>query len=160
VLRRSFGVFCVLAVVAVALFVAMPAGAAGNAGTTQATTFDPTGAVFTCSGGTSYTVTGGTAHSIFHDSFGANGSEHVTGTIAVTGVTATDGTSTYRIVGATWFGGNLNYATGQFEFSDTGHFNIIDSSGAVVGTVSTVEHMGAHGSSFSFDFGNCQEPQD
>jgi hypothetical protein len=147
-------------VVAAALVAAVPAGAAGNAGTTQTTTFDPTGAMFTCAGGTDYTVTGGVARSIFHDSIGANGAEHVTGTIALNGVTATDGTATYRIVGATWFGGNVNPTTGQFEFTDTGHFNILDSSGDVVGRVSTVEHMGAHGASFSFDFGNCESPQD
>src|SRR5919201_2891948 len=92
-----------LAAAAAALVVALPASAAGNAGTTQVTTFDPTGAVFTCPG-TSYTVLGGTVRSVFHDSIAANGSEHVTGTIAPTGVTLTDGTTdaVYRLAGASW----------------------------------------------------------
>src|ERR671934_2809679 len=97
-----------LASVAAALVVALPASAAGNAGTTQVTTFDPTGAVFTCPG-TSYTVLGGTVRSVFHDSFAANGSEHVTGTTSPIGVTLTDGTTStvYRLSRAAWVGRNF-----------------------------------------------------
>jgi hypothetical protein len=159
---RVKAVALLAAVAAVAAVVVSPAGAAGNAGSTQVTTFDPTGAVFTCSGGTNFTVLGGTVVSVFHDSFAGNGSEHVTGTIAPTGVTLTDGTTStvYHLGGASWFGGNFNAATGQFELTDTGHFNILGPTGGVVARVSTVEHMGSGGSNFSFDFGNCQEPQD
>jgi hypothetical protein len=62
-----------------------------------------------------------------HFSTAANGSEHVTGTIAPTGVTLTDGTTStvYRLAGAMWFGGNINPSTGQSEFTDTGDFNIL-----------------------------------
>lgn len=160
--RNAVTVLAAAAVVAVALIAAMPANAAGNAGSTQVTTFDPTGAVFTCSDGTNYTILGGSVTSVMHLSTAANGSQHVTGTIAPTGVTLTDGTTStvYRLAGATWFGGNFNQSTGQFEFSDTGHFNILGPSGGPVGTVRTVEHMGSNGSSFSLDFGNCQQPQD
>jgi len=150
-----------VAAVAVALVVALPAGAAGNAGTTQVTTFDPTGAVFTCPG-TDYTVLGGTVRSVMHDSFAANGSEHVTGTIAPIGVTLTDGTTStvYRLAGASWFGGNLDYVNGKYEFSDTEFFNILAPNGGVVAKVAGVEHMGSGGSNFSFAFGACQAPQD
>src|SRR5213078_2851373 len=79
---KAVAVLVACAAVAVALVVALPAGAAGNADTTQVSTFDPTGAVFTCPG-TDYTILpGGTIRSVFHDSFAANGSEHVTGTIS------------------------------------------------------------------------------
>jgi hypothetical protein len=61
-----------LAAVAVALVVAVPANAAGNAGTTQVSTFDPTGAVFTCPG-VNYTVLGGTIRSVFHGDDRADG---------------------------------------------------------------------------------------
>ena len=129
--------------VAVALVAATSASAAGNAGTTQVTTFDPTGAVFTCPGA-DYTVLGGTVRSISHDSFAANGSEHVTGTIAPIGVTLTDGTTdtVYRLAGASWFGGNLDYVNGKYEFADTEFFNILGPSGGVVAKVAGVEHMG------------------
>jgi hypothetical protein len=149
------------ALVAVALVAATTASAAGNAGTTQVTTFDPTGAVFTCPG-TSYTVLGGTVLSISHDSFAANGSEHVTGTIAPIGVTLTDGTTdtVYRLAGASWFGGNVDPAHGKYEFTDTEFFNILGPSGGVVAKVAGVEHMGTGGSNFSFSFGACQPPQD
>src|SRR5438034_8131321 len=107
---KAVGVLAALAAVTVSLVFAVGAGAAGSSGTTQVTTFDPTGAVFTCPS-TSYTVLGGIIRSVFHDSFAANGSEHVTGTISPVGVTLTDGTTNtiYRLAGASWFGGNLNY---------------------------------------------------
>src|SRR5204863_2295631 len=123
--------------------------------------FDPTGAVFTCLG-TNYTVLGGTVVSVFHDSFAANGSEHVTGTIAPTGVTLSDGTTNtvYRLAGASWFGGNVNDVNGKYEFTDTEFFNILGPSGGVVARVAGVEHSGSGGSNFQFTFGDCQAPQD
>ena len=150
-----------LVAVAAALVIALPATAAGNAGTTQVSTFDPTGAVFTCPG-TNYTVLGGTVISVFHDSFAANGSEHVTGTIAPTGVTLKDGTTStiYRLAGASWFGGNFNVVNGKYEFTDTEFFNIVAPGGGVVAKVAGVEHMGSGGSNFSFTFGQCEPPQD
>jgi hypothetical protein len=159
--HKAVAVLAALAPTAAALVLALPAGAAGNAGTTQISTFDPTGAVFTCPG-TDYTVLGGTVRSIFHDSFGANGSEHVTGTISPIGVTLTDGTTStiYRLSGASWFGGNFNNVNGKGEFADTQFFNIIAPGGGVVAKVAGVEHMGTGGSNFSFNFGACQPPQD
>jgi hypothetical protein len=158
---KPVGVLAALAALAVALVVALPANAAGNAGTTEVTTFDPTGAVFTCPG-TNYTVLGGVVRSIFHDSFAANGSEHVTGTISPIGVTLSDGTTNtiYRLSGASWFGGNFNVVNGRYEFSDTEFFNILGPSGGVVAKVAGVEHLGSGGSNFSFTFGQCEAPQD
>src|SRR5919199_5340819 len=157
---KMVAILAAIAAAAAALVVALPASAAGNAGTTQVTTFDPTGAVFTCPDA-DYTVLGGTVRSVFHDSFAANGSEHVTGTISPIGVTLTDGmTSTvYRLAGASWFGGNLDYVNGKFEFGDTEFFNFLGP-GGVVAKVAGVEHMGSGGSNFSFSFGACQPPQD
>lgn len=158
---KSVAVLAALAAVSVALIVALPANASGNAGTTQVTTFDPTGAVFTCPS-TNYTVLGGTVRSIMHDSFAANGSEHLTGTISPIGVTLTDGkTNTiYRLAGASWFGGNFSEVNGKYEFTDTEFFNILAPSGGVVAKVAGVEHMGSGGSNFSFTFGQCEAPQD
>jgi hypothetical protein len=150
-----------MAALVCAAIVAVPVFAAGNSGTTQVETFDATGAQFTCTDGTTYTALGGTVHSIVHDSLSPNGGEHVTGTTAPTRVTLTDGTTTvYTLGGATWFGGNFNQATGQFEFADTGFFNIIAPGGGVVAKVAGVEHMSSGGANFSFDFGTCQAPQD
>ena len=158
---RKKAIATLVALVSVALVVALPASAAGNAGTTQVTTFDPTGAVFTCPG-TNYTVLGGTVRSVFHDSFAADGSEHVTGTISPLGVTLTDGTTNtvYRSAGASWFGGNFSVVSGKYEFGDTEFFNILGPSGGVVARVAGVEHMGSGGSNFSFTFGQCEPPQD
>jgi hypothetical protein len=149
--NRAITALVALADVAVPLVIALPASAAGNAGSTQVTTFDPTGAVFTCPG-TNYTVLGGTVLSVFHDSLAANGSEHVTGTISPTGVTLTDGTTSavYRLAGASWFGGNFDVVNGKYEFTDTEFFNILAPGGGVVAKVAGVEHMGTGGSNFSF----------
>ena len=156
---KPVAVLSALAAVAVAVVVALPANAAGDGA--QVTTFDPTGAVFTCPGA-DYTVLGGIVRSVFRDSFAANGSEHVTGTISPIGVTLSDGTTdtTYRLAGASWFGGNFNNVNGRYEFSDTQFFNILGPSGGVVARVAGVEHMGSGGSNFSFTFGPCEPPQD
>ena len=149
------------AAIAVALVVALPAGAAGNAGSTQVTTFDPTGAVFSCTNGTSYTVTGGTVRAINHFSTDASGGGHVTGTISPIGVTLTDGTTNtvYRLAGASWFGGNFD-ASGNFVTTDTSFFNILGPSGGPVAKVAMVEHSSSGGANWSFDFGQCTTPDD
>src|SRR5437764_2473238 len=160
-MQKMVAILAALAAAAAALVVTLPASAAGTAGTTQISTFDPTGAVFTCPG-TNYTVTGGIVRSVFHDSIAGNGSEHVTGTISPIGVTLTDGTTStvYRLSGASWFGGNFNSANGKGEFGDTEFFNILGPRGGVVGRVAGVEHMGSGGANFTFTFGACQPPQD
>jgi len=155
--HKAVAVLAALAAIAATLVLAIPAGAAGNAGSTVVSSFDPTGAVFTCPS-TDYTVLGGTVRTVMH----ANGSQHVTGTISPIGVTLTDGsTSTaYRLSGASWFGGNFNPITGRYETGDTTSFNIIAPGGGVVAKVAAVEHMGTGGSNFSLTFGACQPPQD
>jgi hypothetical protein len=148
-----------LAVVTLALVVALPAGAAGNPGTTQVITIDPTGAVFTCPG-TNYTVLGGTLLFIVHDSIAADGSEHATTKHVVLGVTLTDGTTStiYRLVGANSAEGKIS-PNGSFQFTDTTFFNILAPSGGVVGRVAAVTHVTSGGSGFSFSFGQCEAPQ-
>jgi len=157
--HKVLGVLVIVAAAAAALVVALPASAGSNPNSAQVTTFDPSGAQFTCTDAT-YTAIGGAVQQVMRDSFDATGAEHVTGTITPKGVTLTDGTSLYRLTGATWFGGTFDEVTGHFVFTDTGHFNIIAADGTVVGRVSTVEHSGSNGSTFSFDFGNCEAPND
>ena len=158
---RYKALVAVAALATAAMVVVVPAFAGGNAGSTQVSSFDATGAVFTCPD-TNYTALGGSVLSVFHDSIAGNGSEHVTGTIAPIGVTLTDGTTStvYRLAGASWFGGNVNDVNGKYEFTDTEFFNILGPSGGVVAKVAGVEHMGSGGSNFSFMFGQCEGPQD
>jgi hypothetical protein len=153
-------VLVAVASIAVAMVVAMPAGAAGNAGTAVVSSFDPTGAVFSCSNGTNFTVLGGTVKTVMHDSLDAAGGEHVSGTITPMGVTLTDGTSNtiYRLAGASWFCGSFT-AAGKFVATDTAHFNILGPSGGPVGRVATVEHVSSGGTNFSMNFGQCTTPQ-
>jgi hypothetical protein len=157
-MTKSFRtVLVAVAAIAVALVVALPAGAAGNAGSTQVTTFDATGAKFP--NGTTYTVTGGTVRSVFHQSSDASGGGHVTGTTTPIGVTLTDGTSNtvYRLAGASWFGGNFD-AAGNFVTTDTSFFNILGPSGGPVAKVAAVEHSSSGGANWSFNFGQGSTP--
>jgi hypothetical protein len=158
--HKAVAVLAALAAMAAALTLALPAGAAGNAGSTVVSNFDPTGAVFTCPG-TDYTVLGGTVRTVMHFSTGANGSQHVTGTISPIGVTLSDGSTdtTYLLSGASWFGGNFNVVNQKGEFGDTEFFNIIAPGGGVVAKVAGVVHSGTGGSDVSFTFGACQSPQ-
>jgi hypothetical protein len=150
-----------LAIVVVALAMSLPASAASDAGTTQVTTFDPTGAVFTCPDA-NYTVLGGTVRFVLHDSVAADGSEHVTIARVPLGVTLSDGTTStiYSLVGANSSGGNFSVVTGQFEFTDITFFNILAPNGGVVARVAGVVHVTSAGSDFSFTFGECEAPQE
>jgi hypothetical protein len=150
-----------LAALAAAVAVSLPANAAGNAGTTEVTTFDPTGAVFTCPG-TNYTVLGGTVRFLLHDSIAVDGSEHVTITRVPIGVTLSDGTTStiYQLVGANSSGGNFDIVNGRYEFTDATFFNILAPSGGVVARVASVLHITSGGSGFSFTFGQCEPPQE
>jgi hypothetical protein len=159
-MKKGFSAVCaVLAALAVALVVALPAGAAGNAGSTQVTTFDPSGASFPCTTGTTYTVTGGMVRQVDHFSTDAAGGGHLTGTISPIGVTLTDGTTNtvYRLAGASWFGGSFDSA-GNFVATDTAFFNILGPSGGPVAKVAAVEHSSTNGANWSFNFGQCSTP--
>jgi hypothetical protein len=147
--------------VAVAFAGWLPAKAVGNAGTTEVTTFDPTGAVFTCPG-TNYTVLGGIVRFVLHDSIAADGSEHVRITRVPIGVTLSDGTTSmiYQLVGANSSGGNFDVVNGRFEFTDVTFFNILAPSGGVVARVAFVTHVSSRGSGFLFTFGQCEAPQE
>src|SRR5437660_5981700 len=78
------------------------------------------GAVFTCNDGTTFTATSGDAVAVFHESTDPQGGVHVTGTIAPSNVTLSRSSDnlTYRLAGASWFGGNIT-AGGTRVFSDT-----------------------------------------
>src|SRR4029453_16960940 len=65
--------------------------------------FSVVGDVFDC-GDAGYPATSGPVKSVGHGTEAANGNPSITGTSTPVGVVATDGTSTFRIVGAVWFG--------------------------------------------------------
>jgi hypothetical protein len=68
------------------------------------------------------------------------GGTHVTGTVAATRVSlvSSSDSGTYRLAGASWFGGNFG-ARGQSDFTDTEHFVILGP-GGVVAHVQIVAH--------------------
>ncbi|HEY3508469.1 MULTISPECIES: hypothetical protein [Kribbella] len=131
----------------------------------QTARVDVTGAVFSCTDGSYYTVTSGDALFLNHESTDANGGFHVTGTVAPRQVTLafSGDAKTYYLAGASWFGGN--FGAGGGEMTDTEHFQIRAASGGTVDDVSIVTHftVNANGDvtvSFDKESGTCQPPQD
>jgi hypothetical protein len=151
----------------------LPAAAAtvaliGIAGPAQASamtfhehdSFDPTGQIFTCSP-TDLTVTGGTVDEYFAGAIDANGVTHFTGTIVPHDVTLTDGTNTYTLSGASWFGATASSPDAMPTVStETDHFVIHSATGGVYAKVQVVSHLSPNGTSFTFDGGQCEEPAD
>jgi hypothetical protein len=150
-----------IALVAVIVGGAQPASSSPG----QVTRVDVTGAVFTCTDGSSYTVTSGDAMFLLHESTDQTGGLHITGTVAPRQVTLSHSgdSNVYHLAGASWFGGNLTDA--QSDFTDTEFFQILGTSGGVVDTVSIVAHftVTANGDvtvDFVKDSGTCHAPED
>jgi len=150
----------------------LPAAAAialvGLAGPAQASamtfhehdTFDPTGQVFTCNP-TDLTITGGTVDEYFAGVQQPDGVTHFTGTIVPHNVTLTDGTNTFTLSGAAWFGGTASSPDGIPTVStETDHFVIHNPDGGVYAMVQVVMHLSPNGHSFVFDGGQCEAPSD
>jgi hypothetical protein len=164
-LRRSLQRVGAPIALLVALGALLVAPLAAWASPGQVIKMDVTGAVFTCTDGSTYTVTAGTAVSVFHESIDAAGGFHITGTIAPTHVTLVHRTDdlAYRLAGASWFGGNFGSAGG--EATDTEHFVIMGPSGGPVANVSitthfTVNAQGVVTVDFEKNTGTCTPPED
>jgi hypothetical protein len=150
-----------------ALSAAALAGLAGPANASATTfkqhdAFDPTGMVFSCSP-TDLTVTGGIVDETFEGVQDANGVVHFTGTIVPHGVTLTDGTNTYTLSGATWFGSTASDpdpTAAPTVATETDHFVIRTTSGGVYAKVQVVMHQSPNGNFFVFDRGSCEAPAD
>ena len=118
------------------------------------------GDVFACSP-TDLTVTSGTIDEHFAGVQDANGVFHFTGTIVPHDVTLTDGTNTYTLSGASWFGFTGADPDGMPTVStETDHFVIHNATGGVYAKVQVVMHLSPNGTSFTFDRGQCEEPAD
>jgi hypothetical protein len=153
---------------AIAAFLAVFLGGAqaASAAPGQVVHEDVTGAVFTCTDGSTYTVLSGEAMFLNHESNDAAGGFHITGTIAPTHVRLdfSGDNAVYRLAGAAWFGGNAT-AGGTFQFTDTEYFTILGASGGVVDTVRVTSHVtvlpdGTVVTEFNFDNGTCHTPED
>jgi hypothetical protein len=151
-----------LAILLGALSLIAPAAASASA----VPTFPAAGATFVCQDGSYFTVTGGLVRAPFHDSFSANGSETVTGTIVpennVTLEYSADPGTVYTISGAGWFGGHVG--SNITVFTNTDNFVIHGPSGAPVADVHAVAHVTVNSqgtpTSFSLDMGTCDAPSD
>jgi len=114
---------------------------------------DVTGAVFVCDE-TEYTVVSGEIKIVFHFGEAANGNMNFTGTITPMNVVLTDGTDTFKLKGAEWFGGTFNANTDGEQGTFTAKFQIVGTGDSV----NLVGHMSPNGNEFEFDFGTCMTP--
>jgi hypothetical protein len=116
--------------------------------------FSVVGDVFDC-GDTVYTITSGTVKFVEHITEAANGNTSVTGTSTPVGVVASDGTSTFRIVGAVWFGASFNVNTNTGPATFTAKLQIIGAGGKA-DSVNVTFHVSPNGDVNEFDFGTCE----
>jgi hypothetical protein len=76
-------------------------------------------------------------------------------------VTLTDGTNTYTLSGASWFGATSTDPEGvPAVATETDHFVIRNASGGVYAKVQVVMHQSPNGDFFVFDGGSCEAPAD
>jgi hypothetical protein len=116
---------------------------------------DVTGDLFVCDEA-EYTVVSGEIRIVIHFGETANGNMNFTGTVTPMNVIVTDGTDTFKVKGAEWFGGTFNANTGGEQFTDTDKFQIVGSGDSV----NVVSHFSPNGNEFEFDFGSCASPAD
>ncbi|HET7683647.1 MAG TPA: hypothetical protein VFK34_08285 [Marmoricola sp.] len=124
--------------------------------------FDPTGTVFACEP-TDLVVTSGMVRETFAGAQDANGVVHFTGTIVPKNVTLTDGTNTYTLSGATWFGSTASSPDPEAPptvATETDHFVIRNADGGVYAKVQIVMHQSPNGNYYDFDRGSCEAPAD
>ena len=168
--RSLRGPVTVVAVLLCLLAVLLAGQQAASASPGQVVKVDVTGAVFACAGGTTYTVTSGTAVFLFHESTDATGGSHVTGTVAPTGVKLASSADnlTYRLAGASWFGGNFG-SGGGLTTTSTVATTIHNAANAgvttVVASVSIVSHFTVNAQGvvtveFEKHTGACTPPED
>lgn len=132
------------AVVAAALFAGMiPAASAYEPAVHEQ--WSALGDTFVCEGAT-YTVTSGMVEWVYHGT-----AANFTTTLTLKGVMATDGTSTFRIVGSWWVGGTFN---GTGTYMNTARFQIIGPDGSTDSVIVTYRING-NGDVDLFDFGSC-----
>ena len=105
-----------------------------------------------------YTITSGTAHVVYQSHQDSTGIDHFTGTISLQGVTATDGSSdtVYRVVGASWFGGN-GASVDTTTVRSTDEFNILGPDGKVASVHESLTFY-PDGTIKGTTVGDCQAP--
>ena len=140
---------------------AAPAGANAS-GSTQHTSFDPAGDVFSCEGG-DLTGTGGIVYQVFHTNQDAQGVMHYSSTITPRHVTLADASgNSYTLSGAVTFGGKATASNETLVATSTAHLVIHPVSGGVSAKVQAVEHFnitpGGKVNVKSFNVGSCQLP--
>lgn len=145
----------VLAAAPLGMAVASP----GSPPSTLHSSFDPTGTVFVCAGGDLTFLPGGTADQVIHNSVDSNGVIHITGTVTLHNVTASDADgNVYPITGATWFGAKGTQDQ-TYLAHDTDHFVVHNAAGGVYAKVQVTDHFSLNGPVFTLDFGSCEAPQ-
>jgi hypothetical protein len=126
--RRATKVVAALAFAGTAVGLSAVAASAAPGATSDTSII---GAQIPC-GPVTYDVTGGTMHSVLQNHVDANGVTHMTGTVSLQNVTASDGTPdgvVYTIVGASWF--DVKGTMQSYTSRSTEEFNVLGPGGRV-----------------------------
>lgn len=152
VLRRTAGAGLVMTAA-----LAMGATPSYAENSTQHSTFDPTGAVFSCANG-DLSVTGGVIDETSRFATGGDGTLHITYTLTPHDVTAEDARGTsYKITGASHTTADI-VGDELRRVTDSSHF-VISGPDGIYGYVSLVDHYSATSRSFTMTLGDCIPPQ-
>jgi len=127
--------------------------AAGN-GPAVITEEDATGDVIVCAD-TTYTATSGSLRFIVHEGASASGNVNFTITVVPLDIVLTDGSGSFSVGGAVWFGFALNAQSGAGQSTLTAFLQIVEQGGGIVDSVQVLVHVSPNGDVTAFDFGSC-----
>lgn len=113
--------------------------------------------VLACAAGTVYTGIAGELRYVGREGTSAGGNERFGGTVSLDQVLVTDGTDTYRAIGAASFGGGTNAKTGAVSDRGVFHIQVLGDNGPVAAVKITARLLDDGTVRFN-DHGDCSQP--
>jgi hypothetical protein len=113
--------------------------------------------VLACDAGTVYTGISGELRFVGREGASAGGNERFGGTVSLDQVLVTDGSNTYRAIGAAIFGGGFTAETGAVSDRGMFHIQVLGTNGPVAAVRITARLLD-DGTVWFNDHGDCSQP--